>query len=379
MSTLEDFAPGAPAVADLLGSGSYAPDDVTFLLRPVAARFVSVEEKERLIQSGETHYGHLLSPEAAPGPAYLDLYRAALARGGDRLAADVTRLAERLAARPDLVLVSLARAGTPIGVLLRRRLARLGVDAPHYSVSVVRDHGVDAAALDLVAARHGPRGAVFLDGWTGKGVIAREVAASVAAWNARHAPGAGEGFDPTLFVVSDPGGFAGESATPEDYLLPNAMLNATVSGLVSRTLLPAGSADGPVLHGPVLHGAVLLHHLRPHDLSRAFVDDVAARFPDRAPPAPIADPERRTRALAFLDDLRTAFGERPLNHVKPGVGEATRVLLRRLPEALVLRDPLDPDTAHLRALAEERGVPLHVRSDAPYRAVALIRSLDRDP
>ena len=39
-------------------------------------------------------------------------------------------------------LVSLARAGTPIGILIRRYLqGRYGADLPHYTISIIRGRG----------------------------------------------------------------------------------------------------------------------------------------------------------------------------------------------------------------------------------------------
>jgi hypothetical protein len=63
-----------------------------------------------------------------------------------------------------------------------------------------------------------------------------------------------------------------------------------------------------------------------------------------------------------------------VNLIKPGIGEATRVLLRRVPRLLILRDAAAPDTAHLKVLATEKSVPLIVDADLPYQAVSLIRS-----
>ena len=63
-----------------------------------------------------------------------------------------------------------------------------------------------------------------------------------------------------------------------------------------------------------------------------------------------------------------------LNFIKPGIGEATRVLLRRVPRLLVLRDPEAPDVAHLKLLAAEKSVPCIVDARLPYQAVSLIQS-----
>jgi hypothetical protein len=60
--------------------------------------------------------------------------------------------------------------------------------------------------------------------------------------------------------------------------------------------------------------------------------------------------------------------------IKPGVAEATRVLLRRVPEQLLVRHPGDADVHHLLDLAETQAVPIAVEPDMPFRAAALIHS-----
>lgn len=68
------------------------------------------------------------------------------------------------------------------------------------------------------------------------------------------------------------------------------------------------------------------------------------------------------------------YGVRDVNLIKPGIGEATRVLLRRVPRMLVLRRPGAPDVKHLEVLAEEKQVPVAIDPALPYHAVSLIRS-----
>jgi len=360
-------------------SGSYAPDDCTFLLKPVALAPVDVLEKERLIQSGKRHYSEMLSAEEPPSPAYLRLYRDALDRNARRLAQDVVSLAgalaERAAGRPEIVIASLARAGTPIGILLRRALTRMGISAPHYSVSIIRDRGIDAAALRFVAARHDPADVVFVDGWTGKGTITRELQASLAERPF--------GFAPFLAVIADPAGCADLAPSGEDYLIPSGLLNSIVSGLVSRSVL------NDALVGPGdFHACVHYAHLAPHDLSRPFIERIDALMTP-VQPRPIApDPARQAAraqaCAAMVQGLMAELGLKDRNRIKPGVAEATRAVLRRVPDRLLIRNPADPDVAHLVHLADEKGIrvdPLPTGNGYTgngYNAVAVIRTLGRD-
>jgi len=108
-----------------------------------------------------------------PDPHYLALFGALTERYAGRLAAEILALAGYLAAsRPhEITVVSLARAGTPIGALLVRALRQLGrTDARHYSISIIRDRGIDENALRYILRREKrePAGLAFVDGWTAK-------------------------------------------------------------------------------------------------------------------------------------------------------------------------------------------------------------------
>jgi len=355
-------------------SGSYPPADVVFLLKPIALATVDIAGKERLIQSGARHYSELLSPEQVPGPHYLHLFEALTARYAQRLAVEIMALARYLAeTRPQqITLVSLARAGTPIGVLLIRALRQWGrTDARHYSISIIRDRGIDQNALAFILRREQrqPAGLAFVDGWTAKGVISRELRQAVHHWNARQP----EPLDESLHVVADIGGVADVAATYDDYAIPSGILNATVSGLTSRSILNA--AIGP----DDFHGCVFYEQFRPQDRSCWFVDQIATHFAHAASEPVYCDPdqrlERRRLMMDFLVRIHNDYRVGHQNFIKPGVAEATRVLLRRLPDLLLLRDPEQPDVEHLRLLAAEKRIPIVIDPAMPIQATALIKDL----
>ncbi|KAA5605911.1 cysteine protease StiP family protein [Roseospira marina] len=352
-------------------SGSYDPADVKFLLKPVRMDFVDVEAKERAIQSGRRHYSEMLAPESAPTPAYMRAFEQAFDANRGRVGRDIARLAKALAARggEEIVLVSLARAGTPIGVLLKRTLETLGRTVAHYSVSIIRDRGIDRIAMRAILAQHATSTVVFVDGWTGKGAIANELAETLA----RDLP---ELVDAPLCVLSDLAGKADIAAGDEDYVIPSAILNGVISGLVSRTVLNAdvvGPGD--------FHGCVILDHLSERDLSRWYVDqqmaDVRVCLADAEPAAWTQTERSRASAVsqAFVEAMlaRSGIGDR--NRIKPGIGESTRALLRRVPERLFVRTPTSEDTDHLVSLAAERGLAVEFDADLPYSACAVIRTL----
>ncbi len=165
-----------------VGSGSYAQEDVHFLLQPMQMEVTDVQEKERLIQTNRKHYSEMISMENAPTEVHKSLYARAMVQNGKRMAVDVQALALALNAAytgKSIALVSFVRAGLPLGVLLRRALVEMGRDAHHYGVSIIRDRGIDTVALEAIIRLHGAENVVFVDGWTGKG---RSPANSSGRW-----------------------------------------------------------------------------------------------------------------------------------------------------------------------------------------------------
>ena len=354
-------------------SGSYRSGDVSFLLKPLALHdFVDVPEKEHLIQSGQRHYSEMLSPESLPSERYLAVFRQACAANLRRMAGDCLDLAALIAQRRSgaITLVSLARAGTPVGVVLKHLLATVqqrGV--AHYSVSIIRDRGIDQVALEhILAAGHAPESIVFIDGWTGKGVISRELDAAIAEFNTRR----GTKIDGGLYVLSDLAGAAACAASCDDYLIPSSILNATVSGLVSRSILNASIGPGD------FHGCVYYQQFEQHDQSQQFADDLVAQAltmaPSQGPVAPMDKEQAAAISRAYMQAAMAQHGIGDVNMVKPGIGEATRVLLRRTPRLLIVRDKAAPEVAHLVLLAQEKNIPVQVDPGLPYHAVSLIRS-----
>ncbi|TXS54975.1 phosphoribosyltransferase [Streptomyces sp. t39] len=349
---------------------SYAPDEVGWLLQDLSDTELEAptEEREEAIQSGGAHYAESLPVEYQPSEQYQQLFKAALETSAARIARAVGTVTETVLAErsPRPVLVSLARAGTPVGVLMRRwALHRHGLDLPHYAVSIVRGRGIDANALRWLAAHHDPADVVFVDGWTGKGAITRELAEALREF---------DGFDPEIAVLADPGGCVRTYGTREDFLIPSACLNSTVSGLISRTVLRAD------LVGPGdFHGAKYYRELAGADVSGHFLDTVAARFDEvaAAVDADVKDLLAADRAptwegWAAVERISEEYGIHDVNLVKPGVGETTRVLLRRVPWKILAKRGAGADLDHVRLLAEQRGVPVEEVDGLPYTCVGLI-------
>jgi hypothetical protein len=263
------------------------------------------------------------------------------------------------------VLVSLARAGTPIGILLLRTLRAWGHAAVHYSISIIRDRGIDLVALAHIAARHDPADAVFIDGWTGKGAIAAELRRSLA--------GRPFGFQPGPGGRRRSGRLRG--LRRHQRRLSDRLRPPQRHRLGSRQ--PLDPEPGGVRPGD-FHACVTYPHFAAQDQSRAFVDALAP-LAAASRPRPIDGHAGRRGDLqagceAMIRHLQLAAGPLDRNRIKPGIAEATRALLRRVPDRLFVRDPADPDVAHLLHLAAKADLAVEpLPSDCSYRAVAIIR------
>lgn len=357
--------------------GSYAAAEVRWLLKDLSHVPLEgdVALREKRIQAGVAHYAESLPMEFQPDAAYQELFQRVLADSARRLAVAVGAVTDLVLAErgSDIVLVSLARAGTPVGILMRRWAQRHGLDLPHYAVSIVRDRGIDANAMRYLATHHDPASVVFVDGWTGKGAIARELDEALA----QLAADGGPVFDPELAVLADPGSCVRTFGTRDDFLIASACLNSTVSGLVSRTVL------NEELIGPAdFHGAKFYAELADQDVSEVLLDAVAREFGAAADEAAIrraaiegSDRTPTWSGWQSVEAVRAHYGISSVNFVKPGVGETTRVLLRRVPWRVLVRTPDDPEHEHIRVLADARDVPVEVVPDLAYSCMGLVKEL----
>ncbi len=343
---------------------SYKPEDVTLLLKDVTGLVEPqpTEERERLIQSGR-HYCEMLPIEYVPTQRYMQVYEEALQAFAKPTAEAISRLGDKVIAQKGegVVLVSLARAGIPIGILLKRYIKRkFGADVPHYSISIIRGRGIDRRAMEYILERHASRDILFVDGWIGKGAILRELQKELSQY---------KGVSSDIAVVADPANVTELCGTHDDILIPSSCLNSTVSGLVSRTFLRSDIIGSDDFHGAVYYG-----ELRDADLSYEFIDAIESKFDMNVPPAKPAVPGY---GLDEVRSLAERYSVDDINLIKPGIGETTRVLLRRVPWKVLIDEHYknSPDLAHLIRLAQEKNVPIEYCPLTHYKTCGIIKKL----
>ncbi len=343
---------------------SYSEDDVVLLLKDITGLVQPqpTQERERLIQAGK-HYCEMLPIEYVPTEKYMEVYREALERFSKPTADAVARLADKIinARGEKVVLVSLARAGIPIGILVKRYLKlKYKLDVPHYAISIIRGRGIDDNAMRYLLDRYEPGQLLFVDGWIGKGAILKELKKDVAAY---------EGVSAEIAVIADPANVTTLCGTHEDILIPSSCLNSTVSGLVSRTFLRSDIIGEHDFHGAVYYG-----ELRDSDLSYEFIEAIEKHF------SMDVAPEERAPQGFGVDEVKQIaqdFGIEDINLVKPGIGETTRVLLRRVPWCVLIDENCKEDSAlrHIVRLAKEKDVPIKYMSLQHYKCCGIIKKL----
>jgi hypothetical protein len=440
-----------------LVKSSYKKEDVTILLKDITGMVLPqpTQERERLIQSG-VHYCEMLPIEYKPSAKYMEAYQEALKHYAKPTAKAVAALAGKVAAKygDKVVLVSLARAGIPIGILLKRCLqTAFHIQAPHYAISIIRGRGIDDNAMHYILERHCAEHLLFVDGWIGKGAILGELKKCLAAY---------KGVSPELAVAADPAYITELCGTHQDILIPSSCLNSTVSGLISRTFLRSDIIGTQDFHGAAYYG-----ELADADLSYAFIHAIEAQFPtkeesnskesngnelngkesNRNEPNSkesngkesngkesngnepngkkrngnelngnesngnelnskesngnepngkkrngneLNGKESNSNKLnpdelnvpidKGIDEVRkiaAQFDIEDINFIKPGIGETTRVLLRRVPWKVLIQQESKSDEAlnHIYRLAEEKGVPVAYYPLQHYKACGIIKKI----
>lgn len=353
---------------DNLVTSSYSSDDVTILLQDLKGKVpvLDTKEREKLNQSG-VHYSEMLPVEYVPSNEYLKVYENALKSQSKQTAQAVINLAHKILSTKstkNIVLVSLARAGTPVGILLKRYLTKYcNCNVSHYTISIIRGKGIDIAAMNYILSKHNAKDIVFVDGWVGKGAINRVLAEAITKLNIAD-------LSPELAVLSDPAYETNLYGTRDDFLIPSACLNSTVSGLISRTVKLKGMTDTEY------HGAVYYAENKEHDLSNAFLDEIESYFRDLKPNNTDAQPTTTSKGIDEVKKIASKFKISDINKIKPGVGETIRVLLRRVPDVILIKPNANPKFIEpIIRLAKEKNVPIKEYPLTGYNTCGIIKDV----
>jgi hypothetical protein len=348
---------------------SYTKDDVILLLKDITGLITpkKTDEREKLIQSG-THYSEMLPLEGKLSERYIKTYKMALKNYAQSTANAVSVVSEKIYEKKgkNVVIVSLARAGTPIGILIKRYLEKKYAlsDIKHYSISIIRGRGIDKNAMKYILSRHLGCDIQFVDGWTGKGAILKELEKNIAEYPS---------ISPTLAVLSDPANITDMCGTHEDILIPSSCLNSTISGLISRTFL-----RDDIIKSDDFHGAAYYEELKNEDVSYEFIEEIEKRFDFNAGDITIENNNKENmNGAKEVEELAKFYSIKDINFIKPGIGETTRVLLRRTPWKIIINKQYENSgfLVHLFNLAQEKEVPIEYYPLKNYKACGIIKNI----
>ncbi|MEG2353996.1 MAG: tellurite-like stress resistance cysteine protease StiP [Clostridium sp.] len=344
-------------------------NDCIFLLKDLTGIIeeITLEEKESLIRQG-VNYSEMISKESKPSEDIKNIFLKMMERDKNIIAYYVAKISETMYREKgnNLILVSLARAGTPYGILVKKYFKfKFNLEVPHYSISIIRGKGIDINALKYIL-KENPQGRIqFIDGWTGKGSITKELDKSIRKFNHEN----NTNIDNSLAVISDPAKLCSICGTTEDIGIPSCCLNATVSGLISRTI------HNPRYIGKDdFHGAKTLEYLKDDDYSQGFINDIYDEFSKIK--INEADLVTETKDLNYsrniTEDIQRCYNIKNINNIKLSVGESARVLLRREPRIILVKNKNDKNVEHIIQLSKEKNVEVVEYKNSDYNCIAII-------
>ena len=373
---------------------TFKSEDITILCKDVTdiVEENPVESRELKKAQGQPYY-YDLPKEYVPTDVYMEIIHKQLKQSAVSLAGYVCILVSKLQRSNNLkkcVLVSILRSGAPTGVLLKRAIQdKCEVDVPHYGISVIREVGIDKVALRWICDKHPDCKLIFVDGWVGKGVITQELKQSLNSiqWF-KHKWDIAVISDPTHQVMA---------ATNRDIFIPTACLNSTVCGLVSRTVYNPEFIDPD----KDFHGAKYYKEFEGLDETNKILDFVQnkwktdlnkclteancqdIRLKDKQTGgAHTSDPLCNFIENAqFLFDLADKYDVVDTQFMKPGIGETTRVLLRRVPKMVLYNKSMTPKgfekyAPHIVQLCRDKGVPLVSENTGNYLCIGIADSMN---
>lgn len=344
--------------------GTYSKEDCTFLLQNMAGKIspVTQEEKKGLMLSGKKSY-EMIPFEYKIDPLAEGIFLRLTTETKGKIARCVGVLAEGIYSDKgkNVVLVSLARGGIPVGVLCKRYLKKFHqIDVPHYVISLIRNEGIDVAALNYIIDTH-PNGVIqFIDGWTGMGYISSQLEKYVSLYNADF----NQKVDCSLGVLVDSSKICRLFGTRDDVIFPGCCMNATVCGMISSIYY-----DRNIIAHDDFHGAMQWEDTIGTDYSCYLVDVISECFTKEKS---CTMPVQENYASKCLNLVSKEFGIKNSKNIKFGIGESTRAIIRYNLKCLLIKDLQNPDLQFLIELAHSKKIKIIRYDKTDYECIALI-------
>lgn len=292
------------------------------------------------------------SPEPKPDKILNDLLMKSLSLHGPFLSGLHERLVVKIIDQIDperLLLIGILRAGLYVSTGLSRRLEYRGYRVPVVALALFHEAGVDQIALKRIMRDYPDKIPVFVDGWTGRGVVARELKQSVP--------------EALLATLVDPGHYGDLWSTDIDSLVESAHFTATETLGFSRAFITNPTQIWKAYKYPDSFCNIQLLRAwdRVFDCKPAVIQE-------------INKPQSLSELLAFLTKLIASESV----SWKVNINEVVRSLVNRNPLELVVGAKVqDAEIAMPTVVysAKKRGIPIkyipEMRNE--YNCLAAVR------
>ncbi|MDR2879383.1 MAG: cysteine protease StiP family protein, partial [Fusobacteriales bacterium] len=249
---------------------------------------------------------------------------------------------------------------------LKRYLKKIyNLNIPHYSISIIRGKGIDENALLHIINKHKNTNLQFVDGWIGKGAVFQELKKAVEIFNQKYKTK----LNYELAVIADPTGLTSLSAVQEDIFIPSSCLNSTVSGLISRTVHNKNFIEPNDFHGVKIYNEFL-----EYDLSNFFINKISNCFKNTKSLklSLKSDIIMKEHVNEQILKIQNKFDIKEWSKIKPGIGETTRVLLRRNALLILVKNFENKNIRHILYLADKKNIKIIEYKDMNYECIGII-------
>ena len=338
---------------------SYKKSDVELLLKDLTDQVntISIDEKNKMQKNG-LDVKDVITDEFPIDKKYFDICFDTTKAYAKQTAIAVGNLAEQIykIKKENAVLVSILRAGTLTGILIKRYLKnKYNIDVFHYSISLPNLDKQNE--IKYILSKHKAKDIIFIDGWTGKGTASKKIEEFASQIN---------DLGTDLAVLSDSINICKFCGTREDLAIPQAPFNACITGLVG---IPTSSQK--YLNDEDYTGSIYLDYLEKIDITNWYIDLIEENFDYKL----CNSDNYKENPIPFEELNEICMNHKiELKDLNPGINEAGRALLRRKIKKLLVKDLNDIQILQIKEIAELKGIEVEQYNFKYYRAATIAYS-----
>ena len=335
---------------------SYKKGDVELLLKDLTDKVntISIDKKNKMQKNG-LDVKDVVTDEFPIDKKYFDICFDTTKVYAKQTAIAVGNLAEQIykIKKENAVLVSILRAGTLTGILVKRYLKnKYNINVFHYSISLPNFDKQNETKYIL--SKHKAKDIIFIDGWTGKGTATKKIEDFASKIN---------DLGTDLAVLSDSINICKFCGIREDIAIPQAPFNACVTGLVG---IPITSSK--YINKDDFTGSTYLEKLEKIDITNWYIDLIEQNFDYKL--CNSDNYKENVNPVEELSELCFKYSVESKD-VNPGINEAARAILRRNLKKLLVKDKSDIQVMQIVKLAQYKNIEIEEYNFKYYKAATI--------